>query len=65
MNYRFHAFLQWLKKSGGKPNTPVFKNQREAAEFVRRTYNQSRGPNPKLLKMYKNYNEIRREQEAS
>jgi hypothetical protein len=65
MNFRIRAFLQWIVKSGGKPNTPVFKSQRDAAEFVRRAYNQSRGPNPKLLKMYKNYDEARREQESS
>lgn len=37
-----------------------FRNQREAAEFVRKVQNQNGGPNARILEMRKKYDEVNR-----
>lgn len=58
---RIVTFLTWLVRGAGKDEKLLFKNQREASDFVRRVYNESGGPNDKLREMYRNYNVVRNE----
>ena len=54
------AFMRWwngLARSNGKLK---FRNQREAAEFVRRVHNENGGPNAKLRAMRQRYDEVNR-----
>lgn len=50
------TFLLWLVRAGGKPESLLFKNQREAAEFVRRHY---APPNKELRSVYSEYKKIK------
>ncbi|MBM0202963.1 hypothetical protein JNW90_07525 [Micromonospora sp. STR1s_5] len=51
--HMLQTFIDWLTRSSDKAEKLSFKNQREAAEFVRRLYNESGGPNPKLKELYR------------
>ena len=51
--HTLHAFCVWLTRSSDKAEKLAFKNQREAAEFVRRLYNESGAPNEKLKEFYR------------
>jgi len=53
------VFRQWLSRSSEKTEKLSFKNQREAAEFVRRVYNQNGAPNAELKKLYRRGVELR------
>jgi hypothetical protein len=48
-----------MVRANDKPEKLLFKNQREAAEFVRRVYNGSGGPNDKLREMYREYDRLK------
>ncbi len=52
------TFWNWLTRGGGKPDKAPFKNDKEAAEFVRRVYNANPGPNQKLRRLHQEYSEI-------
>jgi hypothetical protein len=51
--HMFNTFYRWLTQSSDKAEKLAFKNHREAAEFVRRLYNESGQPNAKLRDLYK------------
>lgn len=50
--HSLHTFWLWITRSSDKAEKLEFKNQREAAEFVRRVYNESGTPNAKLRQLY-------------
>jgi hypothetical protein len=50
--HMFHTFYLWLTRSSDKAEKLAFKNHQEAAEFVRRLYNESGQPNAKLRDLY-------------
>jgi len=53
------TFRQWLTSSSEKTEKFAFKNEREAAEFVRRVYNENGSPNRHLKALYKEGKELR------
>lgn len=55
----FRTISQWFSRSSDKADKLVFKNQREAAEFVRYVYDQHGAPNEELKKVYKRGRELR------
>jgi hypothetical protein len=57
--HMLHTFWTWLSRSSDKTEKLAFKNQREAAEFVRRLYNESSEPNAKLRELYRRGRELR------
>lgn len=59
--YSFREFVQWFTRSSDKAEKVEFKTQREAAEFVRRIYNESGQPNSRLRALYRRGAEIERE----
>lgn len=46
-------FCTWVLQASDKKEKIEFKTQREAAEFVRRIYNESGTPNPALVALYR------------
>lgn len=52
------AFMGWWNSLAKKNGKLKFRNQREAAEFVRRVGNANGGPNEKLMEMRKQYEVI-------
>jgi hypothetical protein len=48
-------FLLWLVNGAGKPDELLFKNDRDATEFVRRVYNQNKQPTEALKALYSHY----------
>ncbi|BDV36778.1 hypothetical protein DSM21852_00310 [Methylocystis bryophila] len=54
------VFMRWWNNLARKNGKLKFRNQREAAEFVRRVQNENGGPNAKIIEMRKRYNEINR-----
>lgn len=63
--HMLQTFLFWLSRSSDKSEKLAFKNQREAAEFVRRVYNENGAPNAKLKEVYRRGREIRNGSDAS
>lgn len=57
--HMLQTFWLWLTNSSDKAEKLSFKNQREAAEFVRRLYNESGGPNAKLKELYERGRAVR------
>jgi hypothetical protein len=55
-----HAFWQWMIRSSDRTEKLAFRNQREAAEFVRRVYKEQGGPNAKLQDLYQRGRELKR-----
>lgn len=53
------TFLHWMVRSADKPEQLLFKNQKEALEFVRRTYNQNGAPTKELKSLYRDYKNIK------
>ena len=53
----FMRWWNWLAARNGKLK---FRNQREAAEFVRKVQNENGGPNAKIQGMWARYEEVRR-----
>lgn len=51
-------FMRWWNSLARRNGKLKFRNQREAAEFVRKVQNQNGGPNAKIVGMRKRYNEI-------
>ena len=47
------TFTAWFRRSSEKVEKIEFKTQREAAEFVRRVYNQNGAPNEALKEYYR------------
>lgn len=54
------SFMRWWNSLAKKNGKLKFRNQREAAEFVRRVQNENGGPNEKIIEMRRRYNEINR-----
>ena len=54
------AFMRWWNALALRNGKLKFRNQREAAEFVRRVQNENGGPNAKILAMRQRYVEINR-----
>jgi hypothetical protein len=54
------AFMRWWNWLAQKNGKLKFRNQREAAEFVRRVQAENGGPNDKIQAMWERYEEIRR-----
>jgi hypothetical protein len=52
------SFMRWWNLQASRNGKLKFRNQREAAEFVRRVQNEHGGPNAKMIEMRKRYNEI-------
>lgn len=59
--YTFREFLRWFTQSSDKAEKLEFKSQREAAEFVRRIYNQNGAPNQKLRDLYNKADQLERD----
>lgn len=55
--FRLNVFSVWWNALAKKNGKLKFKNQREAADFVRETYNKNGGPNAKLIEMKRQYEE--------
>jgi hypothetical protein len=53
----FMRWWNWLAQRNGKLK---FRNQKEAAEFVRKVQNENGGPNAKIQSMWARYEEVRR-----
>jgi hypothetical protein len=54
------TFMRWWNGLAQRNGKLKFKNQREAAEFVRRVQNEHGGPNAKILAMRQRYVEVTR-----
>jgi hypothetical protein len=54
------AFMRWWNSLALRNGKLKFRNQREAAEFVRRVQNENGGPNAKILAMRQRYVEVNR-----
>ena len=54
------AFMRWWNSLALKNGKMKFRNQREAAEFVRRVHNQNGGPNDKIIALRRAYEEANR-----
>lgn len=54
------AFMRWWNALALRNGKLKFRNQREAAEFVRRVQNENGGPNAKIVAMRRRYVEINR-----
>lgn len=48
-------FLVWWNKQASKNGKTKFRNQKEAAEFIRQVQNRTGGPNAKLIAMRERY----------
>ena len=57
--HMWNTFLQWITRASEKSEKLSFKNQREAAEFVQRLYEESGGPNRRLRELYANGRSLR------
>ncbi|GEO13541.1 hypothetical protein MAE02_12370 [Microvirga aerophila] len=57
--HMLQTFIAWLWRSSDKTEKLAFKNQREAAEFVRRLYNENGAPNAKLKELYRRGRQMR------
>ncbi len=53
----FTRWWNWLAQRNGKAK---FRTEREAFDFIQRTYEKSGGPNAEIRAMRKEYEEIRR-----
>jgi hypothetical protein len=54
------TFMRWWNLLAQRNGTLKFRNQREAAEFVRRVQNENGGPNAKIMAMRQRYVEVNR-----
>jgi hypothetical protein len=59
-NHVVLAFMRWWNTLALRNGKLKFRNQREAAEFVRRVQNENGGPNAKIVAMRQRYVEINR-----
>ena len=60
MTYVIERFLIWWNSLAEKNGKLKFRNQREAAEFVRKVHNENGGPNRKVQAMRKRYEDVKR-----
>lgn len=60
MTSAIDAFMRWWNWLAQRNGKLKFRNQREAAEFVRRVQNENGGPNEKIRAMWARYEEVRR-----
>jgi hypothetical protein len=58
------TFMRWWNALAQRNGKLKFRNQREAAEFVRRVQNENGGPNAKIVAMRQRYVEINRAREG-
>jgi hypothetical protein len=54
------TFMRWWNALALRNGKLKFRNQREAAEFVRRVQNENGGPNAKIVAMRQKYVEVNR-----
>jgi hypothetical protein len=54
------TFMRWWNSLAQRNGKLKFRNQREAAEFVRRVQNENGGPNAKITAMRQRYLEVNR-----
>ena len=59
------GFMRWWNNLAAKNGKVKFRNQREAAEFVRRVHNKNGGPNAKIIALRQAYEEAGRQRESS
>ena len=59
-NHLIEIFIRWWNSLALRNGKLKFKNQREAAEFVRRVQNENGGPNAKILAMRQRYVDVNR-----
>ncbi len=57
------TFMRWWNLLASRNGKLKFRSQREAAEFVRRVYNESQGPNAKILEMRRQYDKVNRDRD--
>ena len=57
------TFMRWWNSLASRNGKLKFTNQKEAAEFVRRVYNESQGPNAKILEMRRQYDKVNRDRD--
>lgn len=60
MSSALEAFMRWWNSLALRNGKLKFRNQREAAEFVRRVQNENGGPNAKIIAMRQKYVEVNR-----
>ena len=60
MGSAIEAFMRWRNWLPLRNGKLKFRNQREAAEFVRRVQNENGGPNAKILAMRQRYVDVNR-----
>ena len=60
MSSAIEAFMRWWNWLALRNGKLKFRNQREAAEFVRRVQNENGGPNAKILAMRQRYVDVNR-----
>ena len=65
MSSAIEAFMRWWNSLALRNGKLKFRNQREAAEFVRRVQNENGGPNAKIVAMRQRYVEINRAKQGS
>lgn len=58
----FESFARWWNNLAIHNGKLKFKNQKEAAEFVRRAYNEKGGPNKEMLELHQKYMDVKRAQ---
>ena len=59
------AFFGWWNQLASRTDKLKFRNQREAAEFVRRVQNENGGPNERIVEMRNRYQQINRARSES
>lgn len=61
----FRTFREWLTRASDKSEKIEFKTQREAADFVRRVYNENSRPNAALVNLYRRGSAMKQQQKAA
>lgn len=65
MSSAIQTFMNWWNNLARRNGKLKFRNQREAAEFVRRVQNENGGPNAKIIAMRKQYEAVNRAKSAA
>ena len=59
------VFMRWWNALAAKNGKLKFRNQREAADFVRRVHNENGGPNAKIIALRRAYEEATKAKSAN
>jgi hypothetical protein len=62
--YIVEHFMRWWNMLAGKNGKQKFRTQKEAFDFIQRSYEESGGPNSKILAMRKRYEEVNSARQA-